>query len=426
MSYIQLAKRRPELQGTIPLDGSKSISNRALIALALAGEEASPWLSNCSTSNDTKILRALLASGRDIFDAGDAGTSFRFLCAFLAIQPGEQQLTGSARMLERPIAPLVDALRTLGADIAYLGKEGYPPLKIGQWTPRVRSVRVPATVSSQFLSALLLIGPYLPEGLELIPEGPASSRPYLDMTIQVMRHFGARVAWNGDSIEVEKGTYTPKPLNVESDWSAASYWYAMAAFSEQAELRLLGLQQNSWQGDAAVSGMMQKFGIQTIFDQDSILLRQTGSPPRPVFEQDFRDFPDLAQTLAVVCAGLGITGLFSGMDTLHIKETDRIAALKAELAKLNVTLAKLPAHFSKKWPDRVYYNLLGKADLSSVPRFATYGDHRMAMAFAPLAMLGPVEIEHPEVVEKSYPLFWEHLKQAGFETYWPAKTFQRR
>lgn len=426
MSHVRLSKPEGALRGTIRLDGSKSISNRALIALALAGETPGRWLSNCSTSKDTQTLASLLEAGGERFDAGDAGTSFRFLCAFLALQPGEQQLTGSARMLERPVGPLVDALRTLGADITYLGNMGYPPLKIGPWRPRARSVRVPAGVSSQFLSALLLIGPYLPEGLELIPEGTTTSRPYLDMTVSLMRYFGAKVDWNGDAIEVEKGSYFPRPLEVEADWSAASYWYAMTAFSAQADLYLQGLQQNSWQGDAVVAGMMQKFGVQTIFGENEIRLTQTGVAPRPVFEQDFRDFPDLAQTLAVVCAGLGITGLFSGLETLHIKETDRVAALKAELAKLNVTLAKLPAHFSKKWPDRVYYNLLGKAELQPVPRLATYGDHRMAMAFATLAVLGPVEIEHPEVVKKSYPLFWANMEQLGFGIQWHDKTIQHR
>ncbi len=353
--------------------------------------------------------------GQNHYDAGDAGTTFRFLTAFLAIQPGEQVLTGAARMLERPVGPLVEALRTLGADITFLGKEGYPPLKIASMHSRSRRVHVKANVSSQFLSALLLVGPYLPEGLELVPEGPLVSRPYLDMTLGLMRHFGAQVDWQGDAIVVAPGRYTAMPLVVEADWSAASYWYAMAAFSTELDLTLQGLQEHSWQGDAVLAKMMQRFGIQTTFGENEVRLQKSGHSPRPIFEQDFLECPDIAQTLAVVCAGLGTTGIFSGLETLRIKETDRIGALKAELHKMGVLFAKLPPHFSKKWPDRVFYNVDGLANLTEMPRFATYGDHRMAMAFAALAMLGPVEIEHPEVVSKSYPQFWEHLQQMGFE-----------
>jgi len=204
-------------------------------------------------------------------------------------------------------------------------------------------------------------------------------------------------------------------LAVEADWSAASYWYAMAAFSEELELTLLGLQEHSWQGDSVLATIMQRFDIQSIFGQNEVHLSKIGHAPRPVFEKDFLECPDIAQTLAVVCAGLGTNGVFSGLETLSIKETDRIGALKAELAKVGVTFAKLPARFSKKSPEKVFYNISDLADLSNSPRFATYGDHRMAMAFAAFAMLGQVEIEDSEVVSKSYPQFWEHLKSVGFE-----------
>ncbi len=415
LTIIHLSKTSRVLQGTIQLDGSKSISNRALIALALAGDKPEGWLSNLSTSKDTQTLLQLLVPGATQFDTGDAGTTFRFMTAFLAIQAGEQVLTGSPRMLERPVGPLVEALRELGADIEFLGNAGYPPLKIGEMKPRSRRVHVSAKVSSQFLSALLLIGPYLPEGLELIPEGPLVSRPYLEMTLGLMRHFGATVEWQGEAIVVEPGSYHPKPLVVEADWSAASYWYAMAAFSEDLDLTLLGLQEGSWQGDAEVPEMMQRFGIQSIFGENKVHLSKTGATPRPFFEKDFLACPDIAQTLAVICAGHGTNGVFSGLETLSIKETDRIGALKAELGKVGCFFTKLPARFSKKWPDRTFYSLEEQADLSSVPRFATHGDHRMAMAFAAFAMLAPVEIENPEVVSKSYPQFWEHLKQMGFD-----------
>ncbi|MDO8366296.1 MAG: 3-phosphoshikimate 1-carboxyvinyltransferase [Saprospiraceae bacterium] len=415
MALLQLSKVSRELRGTIALDGSKSISNRALIALALAGEKPTNWLSNLSTSKDTQTLVRLLEQKGSTFDAGDAGTTFRFLTAFLASQPGEQLLTGSERMLNRPVGPLVEALRELGADIQFLGKEGFPPLKIGEMMSRTRRIQVRADVSSQFLSALLLMGPYLPEGLELAPEGPLVSRPYLEMTLGIMRHFGASVDWKGESIIIEPGQYTPRPLVIESDWSAASYWYAMAAFSEDLDLTLQGLQQSSWQGDSVLANMMQRFDIQTVFEGNTLHLKKMGGISRPLFEKDFLECPDLAQTLAVVCAGLGTTGVFSGLETLSIKETDRIGALKTELAKVGVSFAKLPARFSKKSPEKILYSLDGKADLSETPRFATYGDHRMAMAFAAFAMLGPLKIENPEVVSKSYPQFWEHLKLVGFE-----------
>ncbi len=415
MTTIRLSKQSRELHGTIALDGSKSISNRALIALALAGEKPSHWLSNLSTSKDTQTLLQLLEQNGSTFDTGDAGTTFRFMTAFLATQPGEQVLTGSARMLQRPVGPLVQALRELGADIQFLGAEGYPPLKIGEMKPRARCVRVAANVSSQFLSALMLIGPYLPEGLELVPEGALVSRPYLEMTLGLMRHLGASVDWQGEAIVVEPGRYAPRPLAVEADWSAASYWYAMAAFSEDLDLTLQGLQERSWQGDSELASMMQRFDIQTVFEENKVRLKKTGNAPRPLFEKDFLDCPDIAQTLAVLCAGLGTTGVFSGLETLSIKETDRIAALKTELAKVGVSFTKLPARFSKKSPEKTVYYVEGKADLSALPRFSTYGDHRMAMAFAAFAMLGPVELENPEVVSKSYPQFWEHLKDVGFE-----------
>ncbi len=415
MTILQLSKNSPDLCGVIALDGSKSISNRALIALALAGENPSDWLSNLSTSKDTQTLLQLLQQGAGTFDAGDAGTTFRFMTAFLALQPGEQVLTGSERMLERPVGPLVEALRTLGADIQFLGKAGYPPLKIGEMKPRTHRVAVAANVSSQFLSALLLIGPYLPQGLVLEPEGALVSRPYLEMTLGLMRHFGAEVDWQGKTLVVAPGQYTPRRLTVEADWSAASYWYAMAAFSDILDLRLQGLQQYSWQGDSVLAEMMQRFDIQTIFGENEVRLSKMGKAPKPVFEQDFLECPDIAQTLAVVCAGLGTIGVFSGLETLSIKETDRIGALKTELEKVGVSFAKLPARFSKKSIEKTFYNLENKAELSSTPRFASYGDHRMAMAFAAFAMLGPVEIENPEVVSKSYPQFWEHLKKLGFE-----------
>jgi 3-phosphoshikimate 1-carboxyvinyltransferase len=406
------------LTADITLDGSKSISNRALIALALAGAKAEDWLTHLSSSKDTVTLHRLLNNDADTYDAGDAGTTFRFLTAFLAIKPGYQVLTGSARMRERPIGGLVNALRDIGANIEYLEQEGYPPLRIGPWKTQQNSrtrVRIHAGTSSQFLSALLLIGPYLPGGLALAPEGELVSRPYLDMTLQLMRHFGAQAEWVEDNIQVEPGQYTPRPLQIEADWSAASYWYAMAALAEKPHLRLRGLFTQSWQGDSILPKMMQSFGVQTLEEDNALLLQRDDRLSKSSFEWDFLECPDIAQTLAVVCAGRGVTGLFSGLETLSIKETDRVAALKAELAKIGVSFAKLPARFSKKAPEKTFFICQGKASQGEQPpRFATYGDHRMAMAFAPLALIQAIEIEHPEVVSKSYPAFWDDLRKAGF------------
>ncbi len=413
-TLLRLSKPDRTLQGTVTLDGSKSLSNRALIIMALGGAAApDAQLSLLSTSNDTRTLQRLLRQTGDTFDSGDAGTVFRFMTAYLALQPGTQVLTGSPRMLERPVGGLAVALRELGADIEFLGKEGYPPLRIGPPDAlKGGTVHINAGVSSQFLSALLMIAPYLPGGLELAPEGPLVSRPYLDMTVRLMQYFGAAVAWEGDRVRVQEGSYALKPLTIEADWSAASYWYSLAAFAEQPDLTLRGLFQESLQGDAVLARMMESFGLRTEYLPDGVRIARVGQP-KPIFEWDFLECPDIAQTLAVVCAGLGVQGVFSGLETLSIKETDRISALRDELRKIGVTFSKLPARFSKAHPDKTHYLVDGKAAWADAPQFATYGDHRMAMSFAPLAMFAPVVIESPEVVRKSYPAFWDHLAEFG-------------
>lgn len=427
MELIRLSKPDGLLRGDIVLDGSKSISNRALIVLALAGADPADWLTGLSASKDTTTLYQLLTQPGDTYDAGDAGTTFRFLTAFLALQTGVQTLTGSTRMRERPIGGLVEALRSIGADIVYIEKEGYPPLRIGEMkaTDSRSSVRIHAGTSSQFLSALLMIGPYLKEGLQLIPEGKLVSRPYLEMTLQLMRRFGAEARWQGNTVLVAPGRYQPRHFVVEADWSAASYWYAMAALADDVDLRLHGLSGDSWQGDSVIVKMMQQFGIQTdviktpdaemlgrlLQNEAEILhLKKSGAPPAAHFEWDFTDCPDIAQSLAVVCAGLGVPGTFSGLETLLIKETDRVSALQTELAKVGVLFREQDADLAEK----PRFLVSGKAQWGAPPRFATYGDHRMAMSFAPLAFRGAIDIENPAVVVKSYPAFWEHLKQADF------------
>ncbi len=413
---LHLRRLPTSFEAAITLDGSKSISNRALIILALCDADADRYLSHLSTSNDTTTLLRLLSQRNttDTFDAGDAGTVFRFMAAYLATRPGTQVLTGSKRMLERPIGPLVTALRTLGADIEYLGQEGYPPLRIGapaQLGVRERVLPINAGVSSQFLSALLMIGPYLPNGLVLVPEGNMVSKTYLDMTIRLMTEFGADCTTHPDGrIEVAPGQYSPRPFRVEADWSAASYWYSLVALADQATLRLDGLFEHSTQGDSVLPTMMRAFGVDSRFDDNGVVISKTG-PSRRMFEWDFIGCPDIAQTLAVTCAGRGMQGLFTGLETLSIKETDRIAAIRDELAKVGASFVKMPARFNKSAPEKTFYMVDGQAqwDAATQPSISTYGDHRMAMAFAPLAMLGDITIEDPGVVAKSYPRFWDDL-----------------
>jgi 3-phosphoshikimate 1-carboxyvinyltransferase len=370
-----------------------------------------------ANANDTELLQSLLQREKIILDAGPAGTTFRFLTAYLALQPDIQILTGSERMKKRPIKVLVEALRQLGADIEYLEKEGYPPLKIGEPNDdfgRKNRLTIPADTSSQYISALLMIAPILPRGLELTLAGKIVSRPYIEMTLALMRYFGVTAGWKDNVIKINPQDYRAKEFTVEADWSAASYYYAMAVFADELDLQLNGLFKDSVQGDAVLAPMMEKFGIKTVFNDRGIRLTKSGAAIPPVFEYDFLECPDLAQTLAVVCAGAGVHGVFTGLETLRIKETDRISALKNELAKVQAFLSKLPEKFSKK-SGKQFFQIEGKAVVENAPTFATYEDHRMAMAFAPLAMFGDIRIEEPEVVKKSYPNFWRDLTELGFE-----------
>ena len=414
MTYT-ISKKDRRLAGELTLAGSKSISNRALIIQALC-EDDFP-IHRLANANDTELLQSLLQREKIILDAGPAGTTFRFLTAYLALQPDIQILTGSERMKKRPIKVLVEALRQLGADIEYLEKEGYPPLKIGEPSDdfgRKNRLIIPANTSSQYISALLMIAPILPHGLELTLAGKIVSRPYIEMTLALMRHFGVTAGWKDNVIKINPQDYRAKAFTVEADWSAASYYYAMAVFADELDLQLNGLFKDSVQGDAVLAPMMEKFGIKTDFNAQGIRLTKSGAAIPPVFEYDFLECPDLAQTLAVVCAGVGVHGVFTGLETLRIKETDRIAALKNELAKVQAFLSKLPEKFSKK-SGKQFFQIEGKAVVENAPTFATYEDHRMAMAFAPLAMFGNIRIEEPEVVRKSYPNFWRDLTELGFE-----------
>ena len=414
MTKVKVSKADKAAVGKIKLSGSKSISNRVLIIQALC--EKSFKITNLSDSDDTKTLQALLASDSQELNAHHAGTTFRFLTSYLATRKGKNTLTGSERMQERPIKALSDALIKMGADITYVKNEGYPPLKIGSPTRILDSkISLSAEISSQYISSLLLVAPTLPNGLEINMIGDLVSRPYLEMTLKIMEHFGVSHTWEGQTISIAPQKYQANDFFVEADWSAASYYYIIAAFAKEADITLSGLQKDSLQGDSAIAAIGNSFGLQTEYIDNSIRITKSGSPLEEFFEYDFINCPDIAQSVSTMAAGAGVSALMTGLQTLRIKETDRIAALQAELAKVHVWLSKLPAKFSKN-SNVEYYMQEGNIDGDEMaPTFATYKDHRMAMAFGPLAMLFPIEVEEHMVVTKSYPAFWEDLGSLGYE-----------
>ncbi|MEO0731497.1 MAG: 3-phosphoshikimate 1-carboxyvinyltransferase [Bacteroidota bacterium] len=402
------------LTGRIALTGSKSIANRALIIRALT--EGGFPIHRLAAADDTVRLVQMLESEEDLLDAGPAGTTFRFLTGFLSRRPGYQVLTGSQRMKERPIGILVDALRELGADITYLEKEGYPPLRIGHSQLDAASeLTIAADTSSQYISSLLMLAPTLPKGLKLTLAGEIVSVPYIKMTLSLMAYFGVEHRWEGQTIVVAPQAYQPREFTVEADWSAASYYYGLAALAPEADLQIDGLFAESVQGDAVVADLYTRFGVTSAFNETGVRIQKVaGAAVPPLFEQDFVECPDIAQTLMATCAGLGVQGLYTGLQTLFIKETDRVVAMKTELGKLGVSLYKIPARMSGKTGIQ-YFGQEGKADFTAgTPTFATYHDHRMAMALAPLALLHPVRIEDPEVVGKSYPDFYRDFATLGF------------
>ena len=411
MSVIRVSHPTGIIDGRIKLEGSKSISNRALIIRALCDKDFE--IKKLSKSDDTQILQKLL-SAEDLkeYDVHHAGTTFRFLTAYLAIKKGKQILTGSDRMKQRPIGPLVDALRQLGCKIDYLEKEGYPPLKINK--PKNLSanneIKVAADISSQYISALLLIAPTLPKGLKLTLEGEMVSESYLNMTLKIIEEFGIEYKKKGQIITIGPQAYSPKEFTVEADWSASSYYYSIVALSKKGTITLKGLFEESLQGDSAMVGIGRMLGVNSEWDQGKIMLAK-GDHNAISLNYDFINQPDLAQTIAVICAANGVQGKFTGLKTLRIKETDRIAALDTELSKVGSSFIKVG-----KGDMEETYEVGSKINFNgSIPRFETYKDHRMAMAFAPLALHGPIEIAKPEVVSKSYPSFWEDLKSLGFE-----------
>ena len=391
------------LKGKIQLPASKSEANRALIIAALSGQASE--LQNLSEANDTQLLQRLLKSDAETIDAEDAGTVMRFLTAYYAVTGQQKTLTGTERMCQRPIGVLVEALRELGANIDYLGEEGYPPLKIKGFSGNGSKVlKVRSDISSQYISALLMVAPLLPEGLELELEGKIGSRPYINMTLSLMRHFGVSAHFEGNKITVPHQQYSSAVFAVESDWSAASYWYSLVALAKEAEITLLGLKEESFQGDSAIAAIMYRLGVHTTYTSEGVKLQKKEHEKQIAI--DFSDCPDLAQTVVALCAAMGVTLEMTGVESLRIKETDRIQALQIEILSLHSYLEEITPGVFRMRP-----GILDKKELT----FRTYQDHRMAMAFAPIALLQPIQIQEPSVVRKSYPRFWENLEQVGFE-----------
>jgi 3-phosphoshikimate 1-carboxyvinyltransferase len=399
----------------IQLTGSKSECNRALIISALSKKLVK--VENLSNAADTVTLNGILNNLEEeleveiqeskTVDVGPAGTAMRFLSAYLSAKNGNFLLTGTERMKQRPIGILAEALRTIGADISYAEAEGFPPLNIvGPLNQKTAEVKIKGDISSQYISALLMIAPSLPQGLVLEIEGELTSKPYVDMTLDMLAEVGIEHTWNGNSISIKHQVFKAGTLVVEPDWSAASYWYSIAALADEAEISLPALKEKSLQGDSQIKNIMKIFGIATSKTDKGIAISNLGLSLDTKEVLDLKTCPDLAQTIVVIAAALGKNMAFTGLETLKIKETDRIAALQNELAKIGVTFTE----------DNLVYTL--NTDNLHFPdkvTFATYEDHRMAMAFAPLALLiNEVEIEEMQVVEKSYPYYWEDLKKAGF------------
>jgi 3-phosphoshikimate 1-carboxyvinyltransferase len=399
---------------TIAITGSKSETNRLLLLQALYPNIS---IENASNSDDSEVMVDALQKSKIknqkslIIDVHHAGTAMRFLTAFFAVQEGaEVILTGSSRMQERPIQILVDALNQLGAEITYIEKEGFPPIKIVGKKLIQSKVSLPANVSSQFVSALLLIAPKLENGLELTLEGAITSRPYIQMTLDLLSEIGVETSFVNNSIKIHPKPFieSSKSIHVESDWSSSSYIYSIVALSEiGAEITLSNFKKNSLQGDSVLVEIYKNFGVETVFNSDnSITISKTVNYKPDTFNFHLISSPDIAQTIAVTCFGLGLECKITGLHTLKIKETDRLEALKNELTPLGASV--------QITEDSISIQGFPNIELHDT-NIKTYQDHRMAMAFAPLAIKMPLTIANAEVVSKSYPAFWSDLKSLGFQ-----------
>ncbi len=398
--------KKPEIEKvTLCLPSSKSESNRVLIINSFAGGK----LNNISEARDTKTMLKLLRSVEKELNVRDAGTTMRFLAAYYAITDQNKILTGTPRMCQRPIGILVNALRELGADIEYLDKDGYPPIETNGFQNQITDqISIKGDISSQYISAIMMVAPILQNGLTINLEGKIASKPYILMTLELMKKFGANVEFTTDNkILIKPSKYKATEFSVESDWSGASYWFSFVALANRANILLKGLKSDSLQGDNKIIEIMEPLGVKSEFTREGIVL--TKKIHKNHFSYDFSNCPDLAQTVAVVCAAKGIDAEFTGLESLKIKETDRIAALQNELHKIG---AKLNEINSEKWI------LVPSTDINSINddiSINTYDDHRMAMAFAPLATLLDIEIQDPSVVNKSYPSFWRDMEKAQFQ-----------
>lgn len=413
MRPIYLNKNNNTVQTRVILPGSKSISNRLLVLQAISGQQFP--IENLSTAADTRLVQFYLkwidlCSSTAIplvIDAENAGTAMRFLTAYLSITEGNWLLTGSDRMKKRPIAQLVNVLSQMGAHIEYVGQSGFPPLRISGSELKSKKLTIDASESSQFVTALMLIAPYLDGGLQIDFTGKAVSFPYILMTQKLMQEFGAKVNINQKSIAIKPGNYQTKPFNVEADWSAASYWYELVALSESADIFIEGLFRNSVQGDRVVVELFEELGVQTYFEEKGIRLKKTTSASS--FKYDFTSCPDLVPAVIATCAGNKIPAELTGISHLKYKESDRIASLQKELLKTG-TVLKSENNTVKLIPTNAIME-----DLQCI--FDTYADHRIAMALAPLVLkLESVKINNPQVVDKSYPQFWGDLTQSGINS----------
>lgn len=408
MHYL-LNRHTDKLSGEVRVSPSKSESNRALLIKAFAPGKVT--LKNLSDAQDTRTMNVLLQKNRRLWDVIDAGTTMRFLTAYLAIGDKERTITGSDRMKKRPIGPLVDALNEIGANIEYLEKKGYPPLKINPFAKQASNkISIPGNISSQYISALLMIAPVLPKGLQITLTSEVYSKPYIDMTIDMMEAFGAKVKWTGDTIHIKHSDYAKiskydcKEYVIEGDWSGASYWYSFVALStdETSVLNIPRLRTYSSQGDKRIAEIMYDLGVMTEFENGRVRLSKKDTEIKPM-RIDMRDCPDLAQTVMVVAAVKQVMVEFTGLESLKIKETDRIAAMKTELNKIGADLIE----------EKGLWKLVPTLILPPSVEIDTYEDHRMALAFAPLCQRMDIVIKEPSVVRKSYPGFWDEVKKAG-------------
>ena len=364
-------------------------------------------IENLSDSDDTIVMKKALSGKNQIIDIGHAGTAMRFLTAYFSIMPGEKIITGSERMKQRPIKILVDALISLGAEIEYVGNEGFPPLKIKGKNLKGGKIELNGGVSSQYISALLMIAPILKGGLTLHLTGNVISRSYIELTLKLMQQSGISLSWKKSEIHVDEQSYNSERFFVESDWTAASYWYEMLALSDSGSIILKNLHSESLQGDSILTSWFKSFNIKSEFKGDDVILEKTNSLVPKNLKLNFTENPDLAQTMVVLCVLKNIPFHFTGLKTLKIKETDRIFALQTELAKLGAKITE-PTQGELSWDG----SLTLKKDY--LPCFSTYNDHRMALSLAPVAMYQNIIIDSPEVVTKSYPLFFKDLVQTGY------------